>query len=277
MRNPRARKTVIVVENLWILLPGGVRVLHKRLFDFTGSCDGVFLLVNRACQRPANLVNHALIGQCAVCGHSCSLIRPKPAGDILKNPWTVIVDHIYVDITDFLPVFVTEPRKHGMPCLRVQVDNVSHVGRPGAANGTTGRANGHPIFLAPANQVRHGEHEPAHLQLLENSKLLLDGGTESRLLLTRNHAGVELVIERLPGSGLENPLVLLLGTVQNGILDRTVQLEVLTQRCNLIGVLDGGVILVLGQRSLLGKHIQKLVHRLVGEVEGVLVTVGFAL
>ena len=153
LRDFCSSQTVIVVENLGETLLGGLRVLLESLFDFLGVLDGVFILLAAVRQRPANLVNDAFIRQSAVSRHTGGLVRPKPAGNILKNPGTVIVNYVYVNVPDFLTVFVAEPGEHGMPCLGVQVDNVCHIGRPRPADRATSCSDGHTVLFTPANEV----------------------------------------------------------------------------------------------------------------------------
>ena len=106
-----------------------------------------------------------------------------------------------------------------MPRLRIQVDDVRDVGHPGTAHTASGGADGHALRLTPGDELAHGEHEAVHLQLSEDPHLLLDGGAKGRLLLRRNDAGGQLVLE-LPLHGFRELLgVCLPGTVQDGILD----------------------------------------------------------
>ena len=273
LRDFCSSQTVIVVENLGEALLGGLRVLLESLFDFLGVLDGVFVLLAAVRQRPADLINDALICQSAISRHTGGLIRSEPAGDVLKNPGTVIVNYVYVNVSDFLTVFVAEPGKHGVPRLGVQVDDVSHIGRSRPADRATSCSDSHTVLFTPADEVGHREHKPAHLQFTENTEFFGDCGTERLLLGLRNDAGSQLFIERFPSPGFKNPLILFLGAIEDGVLDGTIQREVLAGRRNLIGVLDGGKILLFGQSALSGEHIQQFVNRLVGEVKGILVTV----
>ena len=164
-----------------------------------------------------------------------------------------------------------------MPGLRVQIDDVRHIGDTGAANTSSGRSDGHALLLTPADQFGHAEHETVHLKLLENPHLLRDRTAEGGLLLRRDYPGAEFFLE-LSLHRLHKLLAVRFpGAVQNRILDRGIQLQLLGQVVQQIRVFDCGHIVLFRQGSLCPEQVHQLIVGFIAEVEGILVPVGLVL
>ena len=288
----RTEDAVVVIEDIRVRHFGLLGIGGELLLDGLANLDIVgivwldlFLLpgFREALLFPAMPETHTdkldgrLIRRRAPGRDSGGVGSAEPVDKVLEDSGAVSVDDIDVDVAHLFPVLIGEAGKDRVPFFGVQVDDVRDIGDTGTADGTSGRTNGNTILPTPTDELRHTEDVTGHIDLLEDPQLLRQARLEPSDLALRNDTPFHLIVELGPGGFHQLLPVGLAVAVELRVLQGKIQLEVLNHIGKDIGILDGLHPHGLRNGVLLAKGIHQLVVALIGQVEGILVTVGLLL
>ena len=216
--------------------------LHVLIFELCHHSTELFLVplmftIPTQCQSTADFVNTAFGLDSADRQNKRGLFLTKTVDDVVVNQITLGGRHVDINITNLFTIFVAEATEHCMPCLRIEVCCVGDISYTRSTTGATIEADRDTMRFTPCHQFTHKKHEAGHLNFVKDPAFLSNGRFERLDLLWSDSTLFDLCLQVIIKNLMKHLSIAF--TIENGILERDIQLKRLYRVGHTVGVLNG--------------------------------------